>query len=172
MAQNAVNFVSSSIAWLALGVFASQTALSGRGIDPDILKAAEAASTSTTNGLKPVLIPNPAPPQPNSIMVPFMGREVKPFNSKKVASPPASMSSDVVKTLPLYSHKMASQLLRNRNFVASIPYKASEEFESINDVMDDLDEDGNRRMEAEARPPLPKKKMLRKVVKKVVAVKE
>lgn len=100
-----------------------------------------------------------------------MGREVKPFNSKKVASTPAaSMSSDVVKTLPLYSHKMASQLLRNRNFVASIPYKSSsEEFESINDVMGDLED--NRRMEAaeEVRPPV-KKKMLRKVVKKVVGV--
>ena len=64
VAQNAVNFISSTIAWLAIGAFASQTALSGRGIDADILayEANEAANIhSTSSGssghkLQPILI--------------------------------------------------------------------------------------------------------------------
>ena len=57
VAQNAVNFISSSIAWLAIGAFASQTALSGRGIDPEIIKAASMTSSSE-HSLKPILISN------------------------------------------------------------------------------------------------------------------
>ena len=48
VAQNAVNFLASSLAWLAIGAFASQTSLSGRGIDPEIISAAAAAGLPTT----------------------------------------------------------------------------------------------------------------------------
>ena len=68
VAQNAVNFISSTIAWLAIGAFASQTALSGRGIDADIIQAYEAnaanihttSSASSGHKLQPILISSPS----------------------------------------------------------------------------------------------------------------
>ena len=57
VAQNAVNFLSSSLAWLAIGAFASQTSLSGRGIDQEIISAAAAASATKSAGkLQPILL--------------------------------------------------------------------------------------------------------------------
>ncbi len=89
MAQNAVNFFSSSIAWLALGAFASQTALSGRGIDPELLPAAGHGGTSPAS-LVPVTFGG------NAMMLPMpqAGRNV----------------GNTVKTLPT-SYKPASTSL-------------------------------------------------------------
>ena len=71
VAQNAVNFISSSLAWLAIGAFASQTSLSGRGIDPDIIAVANSqAHVKAKNHIRT-----------NAISVPFMSREVHQTSS-------------------------------------------------------------------------------------------
>lgn len=166
VAQNAVNFFSSSIAWLAIGAFASQTALSGRGIDPAILAATASNVHSNT------VLANPASSfASNGMMVPFMGRDISP--AIRMVKPTHLASTEVVKTLPMYKHAASTltssktlgdlspnqreqfilKHLTNRRdpgqrFISSIQYNSDE-----NLIDDDIK--SNRMMmlaEAESRP--------------------
>ena len=164
VAQNAVNFLASSLAWLAIGAFASQTSLSGRGIDPEIISAAAAAGhVSSISGSKNHIRSN------NAITVPFMSREVQ--NSAGFLPPLAknNFAGTFVKELPklksptlgdlnLKQRKEFMKQLTKRNFVASMPFdasKASQQNRRIqnNEINGDKDK-------------VHVKKKLRKVVKK------
>ena len=165
VAQNAVNFLASSLAWLAIGAFASQTSLSGRGIDPEIISAAAAAGHVSSISGKNHIRSN------NAITVPFMSREVQ--NSAGFLPHPQTKNNfagTFVKELPklksptlgdlnLKQRKEFMKQLTKRNFVASIPFddasKASQQNRRIqnNEINGDKDK-------------VHVKKKLRKVVKK------
>ena len=169
MAQNAVNFISSTLAWLAIGAFASQTSLSGRGIDPEILSAATAAKTTLqTSKLQPILIsPTSNHGRENSIAVPFMSRDI---SRKKKSNQKPSNNAGIrigVKELPTLTYKQQMTFgdlspedkqnfiknhLTSRNFIASMPFD-----KEINRRMVDLEHDGK-----------PGKKLVKKIIKKVV----
>ena len=145
VAQNAVNFISSSLAWLAIGAFASQTSLSGRGIDPEIISAAHGLQSK--NHIRS-----------NAITVPFMSREVQQSsafipkaNNGLVKELPALKKTPTLGDLNLKQRKEFMKHLTNRNFVASMPFDGTQ----------------NRRIQNEEENKVKNvKKKLRKVVKK------
>lgn len=165
MAQNAVNFVASSLAWLALGLFSSQTSLSGRGIDPDILSASSSSSSSDSGHLQPILISGHhqqrGDTSSHTISVPFMSRnKFTPVSSKIKELPSLTYKQQQQKQTfgdlsPAEKQKFIMKHLTNRNFVASVPFPSKKL--KVND------EDINRRIDVTAG-----KKLVKKVVKKVV----
>ena len=113
-----MNFISSSLAWLAIGAFASQTSLSGRGIDPEIISAASGGHVKAKNHAI------------NAIPVPFMSREVHqsgflpPKNIGILKELPIKPKTPTLGDLNLKQRKEFMKHLTNRNFVASLPFDA------------------------------------------------
>ena len=165
VAQNAVNFLASSLAWLAIGAFASQTSLSGRGIDPEIISAAAAAGhVSTSISGKNHIRSN------NAITVPFMSREVQNSAGFLQSLPNKKFKGTFVKELPalktptlgdlnLKQRKEFIQQLTKRNFVASIPFDASQGQQNRRSQNNETNGDKDTKVHNV-------KKKLRKVVKK------
>merc|ERR1719362_2512207 len=190
VAQNAVNFLVSSLGWLAIGAFASQTSLSGRGIDPDIISAA-AASHKTTGHLQPILL-SPSSHSghaglatshaTNSISVPFMSREISPLKSKKIVKELPPALSSYKQQQPEQKKKFILKHLSNRNFVASVPFpkktkKKFENYENFDNFKNPGgDMDNNRRIMKQNNAIVDEddiiksRKLVKKVVKKVINV--
>ena len=119
-----MNFLSSSLAWLAIGAFASQTSLSGRGIDPEIISAAAALNSGHHVQAKNHIRPS------NAISVPFMSREVHSNFPKNIQSlvkelPPIKPKTPTLGDLNVKQRTEFINQLSNRNFVASVPFDAA-----------------------------------------------